>query len=187
MQNHRGPRQGWLWAEMVGSLEVEIQLANGKFGCCQLIGWLVSPRLQVTSRGIDRGRNSLSMPSLRRLSYRHVETRGRRKTACKQIAHDGVSGNWKDVTVWDLTEPTHPGWWAVLDVQLVGWVGGRPRMSISAVWAFYQDQEGCVSGGGGMDRKTVWKVGEKSELAAGRAGSLISIFPCFRLIFPLLY
>lgn len=60
-------------------------------------------------------------------------------------------------------------------------------MSISAVWAFYQDQEGCVSGGGSMDRKTVWEVGEKSELAAGRAGSLISIFPCFRLIFPLLY
>lgn len=60
-------------------------------------------------------------------------------------------------------------------------------MSISAMWAFCQYQEGCVSGGGGMYQKTVWKVGEKSELVARRAGTLISIFPCFKLIFPLLY
>lgn len=53
-------------------------------------------------------------------------------------------------------------------------------MSISAMRAFRQCQEGCVSGGGGMDQKTVWKVGEKSELAAGRAGTLISIFPRFK-------
>ncbi|KAM7328052.1 hypothetical protein ACRRTK_012144 [Alexandromys fortis] len=38
MQNHRSPRQGWLWAEMIGSLEVEIRLTGNS---AVVINWVI--------------------------------------------------------------------------------------------------------------------------------------------------